>query len=184
MNYRYLPLQVPVWFGYFVYVFIGKALAPVMVPIGMRLDWPRWCWPWASFSERYADGWWYEGEHWSWRLGPAFAEFWWRAVRNGFSNGARYSIRNAEPGDLWQHPDYHYGFYKGPRRRAFAGHPKPWPKTLMRYEFDVTRPWLGRYVFTWFCTEARYFQFYVGFKFDRTEGCGFSMRCWIYRNET
>lgn len=180
----YLPLQVITWGIAFLYVMAGKLLAPLMVAIGMALDWPRICWPWDSFANkgRYADPHWYEQHHWSWKIHPKFAEYWWRAIRNGFSNGTRYAIKPTDPDDLWQHPDYHHGFYKGPASRAFPGVASP-PKTLFRYEYDRKRWWLSRYVFTWFVSETRYFQFYAGFKFDRTEGFGISFRCWIYRNE-
>ena len=183
---KYIPIQILTWAIAAIYIFIGKALAPLMVFIGMLLGWPKICWPWDNFANKgnYADGGWYRREHWSWQIGAPFAEWWWRAIRNGFSNGARYAIKNSFTDDVWKHPGYHEGHYKGPAKWAFPHQEAPYPKTLFRYEYDKKRPYLSRYVFTWFASDARYFMFYAGFKFDRVEGFGFSIRCWYYKNET
>ena len=181
------PLQVVTALAFSLAILPGSLLALIMVPLGMLFGWPRVTWLWSNKDLDnglpYGDHWWYRREHWSWKLGDRFAQFWWMAVRNSFSNGKRYAIRNADPADVIKHPNYHYGFYKGPREWAFKGFDKPWPKTLFRYEYDARRPWLARYVFTWFVSDSRYFQFYIGFKFDRSDGFGSSLRCWVYRNE-
>lgn len=181
----WIPVQLLACILYLPYIVIGKLLALIMVPLGMLLDWPRWCQPWGNVANngQYADHWWYFRKHWSWKISEAFAEFWWRAIRNGFSNGARYTFANAEPGDVWRHPKSHSGFYKGPLRWAFPGDPNP-PASCFQYEYDTRRPWLARFTYTRFeVLPERYFLFYIGFKFDRQEGFGFSARCSIYRNE-
>ena len=191
------PLQFLFSSTVFVCAAPCKLLGLVMVPAGILTGWRygiTWPWDCARYADgSYADRWWYRQDHWSWKLGPRFAEFWWRAVRNAFSNGMRYMFDNSYREDLWVHPRSHAGFLKGPRRRAFADG-APLRKWLFRYVYDQRRWWFATFVFTWFVTDevrkggklirpGRYFQIYIGAKFDRLNGFGNTFRIWLYRDE-
>jgi hypothetical protein len=181
------PVQLAVVFFFRIIKIPMDLLGVYMVALGMWTNW-RWriTWPWNSQdnpgTDAYYDKSWSKQQHWSWKLGDGFAEYWWRAIRNPSSNFARYAVKPSKHYDIWITAGSHRGFTKGPTRWAFPGIKNP-PKTLFVYKYDTKRWWLGLFIFTWFISDKRYFQWYSGWKFDRADGFGWTLRCWVYRNE-
>jgi len=183
---KWLPVQIAAWIVALPYIVVGKVLSLPMAAIGMATGWPKVCWPWdakTSPTDPTPEAWWWKSGHWSLKLGRAFSEWWWRSVRNGFSNGARYALRSCRPEDLVSHVTPGSVHYKGPIEKSYPRWDNP-PNYVVRYQYDKSRPWLARYTYTRFgISGGRYFLFYVGFKVDRTNGMGYSLRIGVFRDE-
>jgi len=182
------PIQFVVILGVSLIQLPGTILAPFIVPFGLWFNWPKWTWLWSNMDvdkgEPYADDFWYKKDHWSWKLGDKFAQYWWMAVRNSFSNGARYMMKPSPDENIWWWPGSHKGFTKLPYRWAFKGIPQDqWTDTLFVYKYDYVKWWKAEFVYSWFINEDWYFQIMLGFKFSRTEGEGCTFRIWVYQRE-
>lgn len=188
------PVQVLTSFAFYFGFFLpGIILSPLAVAIGVwtmdeKHDFPRWLYWWDNIKDntdgKYYDGWWdkpknysmlfglikWHGLHWSWKLGDRFAEWYWRVMRNPFSNGKRFvAVGSGEFVRIKSHLTL-----KRPKgSQAFAGVPDG-TKWAWVYAYDMRKPW---YAYVRACrfatpTKDRYLQLYQGFKVDRKDGMG------------
>ena len=166
--YFWIPVQLIVALLWLPYIATGKLTAFIFVGLGMitrsgglkneghEFDYEvfgvKIFWPWDNIKHNsrgnYADGHWYKKpRRWPWKLGPAFAEYYWRAFRNAFSNAARYTLPTTGGKDaegalfIW---NSHEGMGRPKGDRKFA---KVDESAIWAADYFVSKrwPWLARF---------------------------------------
>jgi len=146
----------------------GSLLSYFVVPFAILFGWDttvfgkKIFWPWDCVNNPatgdYHDPWYgnpNSSTHhwlslWCWNHPKFFRRYYW-STRNAFSNGSRYCLpwKQARKEDIYLHT-YSNGYY----------------------QYDTTRPWLGKLRITLFKDQ----EYYIGFKFERNLGFGVAHR--------
>lgn len=172
----WLPVQLALLLSvHTTYTIGGKALAFIMVPLGIKLGWDttvfgkKIFWPWDNIPNprtgSYYDPW-YGMENdpsqskitwYFWNKGGFWREYYWR-VRNGFSNGMRFGLPFKDQDDqsllwMWTYDSTYF-------------------TKACYWQVDVSRPWLARMRIE---RDGGFF-WYWGWKLGRGEGFGITHR--------